>query len=168
MTSNSFKLQLGDQDIIDVFKALTYTVKQFDVYKAYNVDQYLTAYGLCVNPEYRGRGVATEMLKARAPILKALGLKVTSTAFTGIGSQTAAKKAGYDEVFVIPFADIEKMIPGFDFSKNVTKYFKTMALKLWGDVEWRDSLRGDDKKWKVMTTFAFLIVLSAQWVIKIF
>lgn len=122
--------QFEDQDVIDVFDALEHTTKQFDVYSAYNVVQYLTAYGLCVNPDYRGRGIATEMLKARKPILKALGLTITSTAFTGIGSQMAAKKAGYDEVFTIAFADIEKIIPRFDFSKSATKFFKTMALTL--------------------------------------
>lgn len=30
-----------------MLEALTYTTKQFDIYEAYNVDQYLTAYGLC-------------------------------------------------------------------------------------------------------------------------
>lgn len=44
-----------------------------------------------MNRKYRGRGIATEMLKARRPFLEALGLKVTSTAFTGIGTQKAAK-----------------------------------------------------------------------------
>lgn len=70
------------------------------------------------------------MLKARAPVLEAFGLKVTSTAFTGIGSQTAAAKAGYKEVFVIKYEEIEKMFPQFDFSKSVTKFYKTMALEI--------------------------------------
>ena len=107
-----------------------YTVKQFDVYAAYKVDKYLTAYGLCVDPKYRGRGIATEMLKARVPILKGLGLKVTSTAFSAIGSQTAAKNAGFEDVYVINYSNLEKIFPGFDFSKSVTKIFKTMALVL--------------------------------------
>lgn len=120
---------MKDEDASDVFEAIMYTSKQFDVYAAYNVEQYLTAYGLCVNPEYRGRGIATEMLKARVPILKAFGLEVTSTAFTGIGSQVAAKKANYEDVYVISYAEIEQIFPRFDFSKSVTKSFKTMALR---------------------------------------
>jgi GNAT superfamily N-acetyltransferase len=115
---------------MDVLQVITYTTKEFDVFSTYNVYQYLTAFGLCVNPEYRGRGIATEMLKARAPILRALGLKVTSTAFTGIGSQTAAKKAGYKEVYVIDYAEIAKKFERFDFSKSVTKQFKTLALEI--------------------------------------
>lgn len=126
----NYGLQCEDQNAKDLFEAMSYATKQFDVYATYNVDQYLTAYGLCVNPEYRGRGIATEMLRARAPILEALGLKVTSTAFTGIGSQIAAKKAGYEEVFVISFSDIEKIITRFDFSKCITKFYKTMTLKV--------------------------------------
>lgn len=113
-----------------MFDALIYTTKQFNVFESYSVDKYLTAYGLCVNPEYRGRGIATEILKARVPIMKALGLQVTSTSFTGIGSQTAAKKAGYEERFVMSYADLQKIYPRFDFSRSVTKDFKTMVLKL--------------------------------------
>jgi GNAT superfamily N-acetyltransferase len=94
------------------------------------VDKYLTGYGLCVNPEYRGRGIATQILKARVPILKALDLRVTATAFTGIGSQTAAKKAGYVDDYVISYTDLEKAVPGFDFSKSFTKTFKTMVLRI--------------------------------------
>jgi predicted acetyltransferase len=79
---------------------MEYTTKEVDVYKRYNVESYLGAIGLLVNRAYRGRGIATEMLRARVPLLKALGLKITVTSFTGIGSQSAAKKAGYEEVYV--------------------------------------------------------------------
>jgi GNAT superfamily N-acetyltransferase len=129
-TSQQTSSQYQDQDASDVLQVVAFTSKEFDVFSAYNVYQYLTAFGLCVNPEYRGRGIATEILKARAPILKALGLKVTSTAFTGIGSQTAAKKAGYKEVYVIDYAEIAKKFERFDFSKSVTKQFKTLALEI--------------------------------------
>jgi hypothetical protein len=46
-------------------------------------------------------GIATEMLKARVPLLKALGLNVTSNGFTGIASQVAAKNADFEDVYVI-------------------------------------------------------------------
>lgn len=112
----------------DIFGALDYVTKQFDVFENYKVDQYLAAYGLCVNPEYRGRGIATEMLKARVPILAAFGLEVTSTAFTGIGSQIAAQRADYKEDYVISFDDIAKTFSRFDFSRSVTKFYKTMSM----------------------------------------
>jgi RimJ/RimL family protein N-acetyltransferase len=85
----------------DIFGVMSYAQEQFSSFKHYNVDKYLIAYGLCVDTNYRARGIATEMLKARLPIMKSLGLKVTTTAFTGLGSQRAAEKAGYEENFVI-------------------------------------------------------------------
>lgn len=112
----------------DVLGVLGFCEKQFDVCKHFKVDRYLSAYGLCVDPAYRGRGIATEMLKARTPYMKAFGLRVTSTSFTGIGSQTAAAKAGYQEAFVIAYSKLERLFPRFDFSNSATKTFKTMTL----------------------------------------
>lgn len=111
-------------------RAYRHLSKQFDAYTTFRVDKYLSAFGLCVIPEYRGRGIATEMLRARLPMIKALGIKVTSNTFSAIGSQIAAKKAGYEEAYVISYHDLEKALPDFDFSKSATKYFKTMYLKL--------------------------------------
>lgn len=122
--------QLEDLDLIDIIGALDYVTKKAAVFSRYNVDRYITAYGLCVNPEYRGRGIATEILKSRAKILKAFNLTITATVFTGIGSQTAAKKAGYEEVYEISYADLEKILERFDFSKSLTKTLKLQALRL--------------------------------------
>lgn len=80
---------------------MDYIAEQADIYGKYNVDQFLAAYALCVDRAYRGNGIATEMLKSRVPFMKAMGLKVTGTAFTAIGSQIAAKRAGYEEYFVM-------------------------------------------------------------------
>lgn len=92
---------MESKNLGDIFNVMGYAQKQFDVFDKFNVTEYLTALGLCVHPTYTGRGIATEMLKARVPLLKALGLKTTSTSFTGVGSQIAARKAGYQENFVI-------------------------------------------------------------------
>lgn len=109
---------------------MDFCTKQFDIFDHFQVDRYLSAYGLCVDPEYRGRGIATEILKARVPYMKAFGLKVTATAFTAIGSQAAAKKAGFEDIFAIPYMELDKMFPKFDFSLNPTKVYKTMALSI--------------------------------------
>ena len=113
-----------------MLEAIFHLMGQFNVYEAYNVENYLTAYGLCVNPSYRGRGIATEILRARIPVCKALGISLTSTAFTGIGSQVAAKKAGYVDDYTIDYEDVEEIFPNFDFSKSPTKNFKIMTLKV--------------------------------------
>lgn len=90
----------------------------------------MSAMGLCVNTAYRRRGIATEMLKARAPFLKNLGFKVTSTEFTGIGSQKAAALAGYKVIHVRSYEEIGKDFPAFDFSESATKEFKVMAFEI--------------------------------------
>lgn len=57
--------------------------REFDVFGHYKVSEYLYGFGLAVDPVYRGRGIATEILKARFPLMKTLNLTLTSTAFTG-------------------------------------------------------------------------------------
>lgn len=124
-------LQNQDQTLTDVLGVLDFCAKQFDVCKHFSVDRYLTAYGLCVDLEYRGRGIATEMLKARVPFMQTYGLQVTANSFTGIGSQVAAKKAGYQDSYVIDYSELGRLFPRFDFSKSATKSFKTMTLPAW-------------------------------------
>lgn len=38
---------------------------RFDLYKEFNIKEYLTAAGLAVNREYRGMNIGAELLKAR-------------------------------------------------------------------------------------------------------
>lgn len=101
MLMKPFILQYQDEDVKDIFSAVEFTCEESDIYEKYKVETYLNAYGLCVNRAYRGRSVATEMLRARIPLLKSLGLKVTATAFTTCNSQKAAKTVGFRDAFVI-------------------------------------------------------------------
>lgn len=78
-----------------------YVTKQFNCYEVYNINKYLSALGLVVSHKYRGRNVSPEILKARFPLCKALGIKVTSTVFTGGVSQRAAERAGFVENYSI-------------------------------------------------------------------
>ena len=114
----------------DIFTALDYFKSQFNVFEHFKVDKYLCGYGLCVKSEYQGRGIATEILKARIPIMKTLNLEVTSTPYSAIGSQTAANKVGHDVVYEISYDKVEKMFPNFFSLKIATKTFKTQALRL--------------------------------------
>lgn len=45
------------------------TFKSFDCYKHYNVDGFMHAFGLSVDPVYRGQGVGLEFMKARYDLL---------------------------------------------------------------------------------------------------
>lgn len=95
------KRQLESEDLWNTFEAHIYVGQQFNVFERFGVDRYLTAYGLAVNRRYRGRGIATELLKARIPMCKAFGIELTATNFTAVGSQLAAAKAGFKTDFEV-------------------------------------------------------------------
>lgn len=78
-----------------------FILSQVDVFKKFKVDAYLTAYGLSVSRKFRGRGIATEILRARIPFCQAFGIKLTSTVFTSIFAQKSAAKVGFKEIFSI-------------------------------------------------------------------
>lgn len=111
-------------------EALAFVDSKFDAAEHYGVDHFLYGIGLVVKSTYRGRGIATELLKARAPFMKHLGLTMTSTIFSGIGSQKAAEGAGYTDDFVISYEEIEQNFPTLDFSAATATHCKTQSLKI--------------------------------------
>jgi GNAT superfamily N-acetyltransferase len=84
-----------------MFDAVIYSFEQADIYGKYNVDRFLGAFGLVVSKEYRGRNIATEIIKARPAVMRKIGVKVTATAFSVTGSQKAAERAGFEDVYVV-------------------------------------------------------------------
>ncbi|XP_022200817.2 uncharacterized protein LOC111057673 [Nilaparvata lugens] len=72
--------------------------KDVDIASLYGTRKYLTAYGLSVAPQYSGDGVGYRLLMARTPLCRALGIRLTVTAFTSPLSQYLAKKAGFETV----------------------------------------------------------------------
>lgn len=46
-------------------RTANFLLEQFDVFEHYEVDRYLSAFGLSVMPWYRGRGIASKLLEAR-------------------------------------------------------------------------------------------------------
>lgn len=109
---------------------MEYMNHNFDVFEHYQVDHYLSGFGLCVDKTYRGRGIATALLKARTSLLQALNLKVTSTIFTSIESQKAATSAGFEENCSVSYQEIQEKVPGLDFSNVVTTYCKVFSLEI--------------------------------------
>lgn len=103
---------------------------EFNVMDYYSVHRVISAAGLCVIEKYRGRGIATKMLKARAPLLKCLGVKVTSTIFSTADAQKAAKAAGYEENYSISYEDLGKKFIKMDFSHVSNGFCKVMSLKV--------------------------------------
>lgn len=72
------------------------------------------------------------MLKARSAFLKTFkNLTVTSTIFTSLGSQKAAKKAGYEENSTVELEKVQKVFPSMIFSDNDVKECKIYSFKIW-------------------------------------
>ncbi|XP_052891624.1 uncharacterized protein LOC128299647 [Anopheles moucheti] len=115
------------QKLVAVNEYMTDTVNLFE---RYGVDRYLTAYGLSVNSRYRGRGIATEILKARRPICRAFGLRLTSTNFTAIGSQIPAAKIGFQTDLEMKYDEFVKVNPTYTFEGIKSKSLKLMSLPI--------------------------------------
>lgn len=114
----------------EVYDSVMYFSKQSNVFERYQVGEYLAAMGLSVCPKYRGRGIATEILRARIPLCKATNLKLTSTVFTATGSQIPASKVGFEESFVMEYDELATVDPKFYFPGIQSKYCKCMSLKI--------------------------------------
>ncbi|KAJ8920167.1 hypothetical protein NQ315_011828 [Exocentrus adspersus] len=86
-----------------------------DVYSVLDIDQYMSAFGLYVLPEYRGEGVGYHLLKTRRDVCLAVGMEASVTAFTTISGQKLAEKVGFKDLLEIPYKDLEKIDPLFRF-----------------------------------------------------
>lgn len=83
------------------FEIYGWCLKQYNVYANLNTSSCLVAYGMGVAREYRFRGIATEFLKARLPMMKEMSVPYTVTLFTADGTQKGAEKAGYHVYFEV-------------------------------------------------------------------
>jgi hypothetical protein len=102
-------------------------VNVFDFYK---VEKFIYAAGLCVDIKYRKHGIATEILKARKFLMEVIDVKLTTTVFSTVGGQKAAKSAGYEENFSIDYKKFEDIIKGSNFSHVYGNSCKIMSLKI--------------------------------------
>ncbi|XP_053621846.1 uncharacterized protein LOC128681738 [Plodia interpunctella] len=120
--------QTDDEVWAKLFGAVDLVSRSVDVFAKFGVDQYLTAYGLVVDPEWRGCKIGKEILEARIPLCKALGIKVTVTVFTAAASQAVAMKAGFHDLFEITYEELASkgfVFPGVELE---TRSSKLMAL----------------------------------------
>lgn len=92
------------------------------------VDNILIAYGLSVSKNYRQRGIAAEILRARVPLCKALEIPLTSTVFTAVGSQKPAERVGFKVDFEINYDDLAEYNKEFTFKNMGTSSLKLMSL----------------------------------------
>lgn len=119
-----------DENFNLLYEATNYLNRKADVMNFYNVDRVLWAAGLCVDSKLRGRGIATEILKARAPLMKKIGVELTTSLFSTVGAQKAASAASYDENYSIAYEDLQKVFPKMDFSNVLGTTSKILSLKV--------------------------------------
>ncbi|XP_055547033.1 uncharacterized protein LOC129731225 [Wyeomyia smithii] len=129
-TSNYFNFKLKNDRQDNMLNIIDYVSKQFDFTERYCIENRLVAYGLSVNKLYRGRGIATDILKARVPMCKALGIKLAAHPFSAIGSQKAALNAGYRTDYEITYDDLSKLGPEYTLPDIKSKYFKLMSYSM--------------------------------------
>uniref|UniRef100_A0A336LWE4 CSON003498 protein n=1 Tax=Culicoides sonorensis TaxID=179676 RepID=A0A336LWE4_CULSO len=112
------KLQLIIKDVMTTSAPFEPTDDEFVV----------EAMGLSVARKYRKRGIAVKMLESRILLMKHVGLNRTSTIFTALGSQIAAKKAGYTEYCEITYDEL--MAKGHKFKHLTEKSVKTLGYQI--------------------------------------
>ncbi|GAB0087124.1 hypothetical protein DMENIID0001_014010 [Sergentomyia squamirostris] len=122
--------EIKNEKVKKLMKAMDFLKAKADPYNHHQVDKYLHAMGLLVLPKYRGVGLSTEILKARVPLGKALGLKLTGTVFTGVASQRTAAKAGFVEDLDVPYPDLGKYEPFVEFPNVSAPSVKFMSLRI--------------------------------------
>lgn len=82
------------------FKLYAKYLKEFNAFETLNTDIVLIEFGLGVHEDYRKRGIATELLNARIPMMRAMKIDHALTIFSAVGSQKAGVNAGYHDVVV--------------------------------------------------------------------
>lgn len=96
----------------------------------YGIDRALFAAGLCVVKKFRGNGFARKILAARAPLLKALGLEVTTAIFSTAMAQKAALNAGYEELAAVTYEELASVFPEMNFQLAFGRSCRVLALKV--------------------------------------
>lgn len=125
-----FQLTFTDDPNFNLlYESSDFIKNEFNVLNHYGVNRCITAAGLCVVEKFRRCGIATRILQNREHILKAIGVDVTTTLFTTIGAQKAAKAAGYDENYSISYEKLAEIFPKLNLSHVAGEYCKIMSKK---------------------------------------
>ncbi|CAB3363455.1 Hypothetical predicted protein [Cloeon dipterum] len=77
-----------------------------DVYEKYQVDLCIDGGGMCVSPEWRGKGIGQMLVTARNNLCKEMGIPLTKTVFSATQSQKVAVKGGFELLAERFYADL--------------------------------------------------------------
>ncbi|CAH2069109.1 unnamed protein product, partial [Iphiclides podalirius] len=111
----------------NVYHGLEFVETKRDPFEYLGLDVLLCAYGLVVKREYRGARLGARLLNARQPLSKRLGVKATTTVFTGISSQKLAAKCGFTTIAEASLS--EMAASGLDYPKDDQRVIKLMVKR---------------------------------------
>ncbi|XP_011056693.1 PREDICTED: uncharacterized protein LOC105147407 isoform X2 [Acromyrmex echinatior] len=126
------KKKLSDYEFKSEKFKITYKLLSLTnmIYEHYEVDKYITGFGVSVNPDYRRYGLGKELLKVRDFIGSTYGVPATVITFTSIISEKLIAGMEYEELFSKNFADIVDK-DGKEYYPNInSKTYKIMGRRL--------------------------------------
>ncbi|XP_071877516.1 arylalkylamine N-acetyltransferase-like 2 isoform X1 [Bombus fervidus] len=104
--------------------------KQANVFEKYGVNKYMNAFGLSVNPKYRGASLGAHLLNARVEIGREYDIPVTVTAFTSPISQKLAERCGFETLVERNYDEIVDEKGNLVFPGIEAKAMKVMGRRL--------------------------------------
>lgn len=123
--------QIKNKNAERVMRLMGDLTDQARIYETYNVDRYLTAVGLSVNPSYRGQALGGHILKQREKIGQTYKIPVTATVFSSPISQKLAARCGFEDLLEKDYADIKDQEGNVLFPNIKAKTVKVMARRLY-------------------------------------
>jgi hypothetical protein len=115
------------------YEVMTKLKKGLRLYERYGADKCLYAFGLAVEPGFRGYGLGTDILKIRDKVGRAYNVPMTTTAFTSPYSKKSADNAGFETLLTKNYVDLvdengKEYFPGIHkFSNSISIMAKRLV-----------------------------------------
>ncbi|CAH0701104.1 unnamed protein product [Spodoptera exigua] len=111
------KMEFKSEEMKKLMEIVDGLTQIFDEEKVFNLDPCFSDRGLVVCPDYRGLGIAQELLKVRRLICKEYGIPVNGAWMTSYGTQKAAERDGWETACELQYEDLDKKF-NVTFPKN--------------------------------------------------
>lgn len=123
------EVELKSQNMKDYARLHDYLDELYNIFEMHQEDTILHCSTLSVHKDYRGRGIARQILEAQKILIEHLNINVLTTYFTSKFMQTAALNLGYVEDLELFYEDCEKLDPGYSFPGITAKSCKMMSYR---------------------------------------
>lgn len=121
---NEKKTKIKSAKLQNIFDIMEFMTSQRNAFEELKIDEYLGGLGLYVLPNFRGEALGLQLLKARIPMCKALGIKSTITIFSSFISQKLAARCGFTDFWAMDYDEIIRINPHF-YTGDITEHTKT-------------------------------------------